>query len=62
MAFKIINIFKRTPRMTGFGKVLGQRIPTGLMKQMNFSSTVLTWILVRSLLKKPNFCEHQSNF
>lgn len=48
--------------MTGFGKVLGRRIPTGLMKQMNFSSTVLTWILVRSLLKKPNFCEHQSNF
>lgn len=35
--------------MTGFGKVLGRRIPTGLMKQMNFSSTVLTWILVRSL-------------
>lgn len=45
--------------MTGFGKVLGRRIPTGLMKQMNFSSTVLTWILVRSLLKKPNFYEHQ---
>lgn len=48
--------------MTGFGEVLGRRIPTGLMKQMKFSSTVLTWILVRSLLKKPNFYEHQSNF
>lgn len=52
ITFKIINIFKRTRRVTGFGKglkILSQRIPTGLMKQMNFSSIVLTWILVRGI-------------
>lgn len=52
ITFKIINIFKRTRRVTGFGKglkILSQRIPIGLMKQMNFSSIVLTWILVRGI-------------
>lgn len=54
----IIYIFKKTHKVTGFGKVLkvlSQRIPTGLMKQMNFSLTVLIWILVRCSFKKPNF-------
>lgn len=52
ITFKIINVFKRTRRVTGFGKglkILSQRIPIGLMKQMNFSSIVLTWILVRGI-------------